>query len=145
MSAYLEALKTQRPFVFTAGDLIEGLSFLEPTWRRAVLFGLEQGLDAESVVTMTHKRARQMRLTELARAVVEQSPRHIRLEYLFWQQLQDGLVTPLIGFADQVRVAFAGMEWATLLGLYPKMVWLDLEFEAEHFAMTARELGLIKP
>ena len=128
---------------FTAGDLVEGLAYLEPVARRAVLFGLEQRLSIGDVIEMTHARARGMQLTPIADAAVTQCARHIRLHYVFWTTLPDGLIAPLIDLGRQVTAAFGGMSWADLQSAYARMEWVDHQVDAEHFLMLVRREGLL--
>lgn len=119
---------------FTAGDLVDGLAFLEPVERRAILFGMETRTDCGGVIVMTHAKAALMDLSPLAAAVVKFQPRHIRLSYLFWKEIGNGLIAPLIGLEDSVRGAFGGMSWEDLDRSYQDMLWLDEALEAEHFS-----------
>ena len=129
--------------VFTVGDLCEGLGFLEPNARRAVVFGLEQRLTCSDVIEMTHAGVAKLQLTPFATAAVKQCPRHIRLHYVFWGQLQDGMITPLLNLERQVEGAFGGMSWMDLRAAYERMVWVDHQHDTEHFLMMARRHGVI--
>lgn len=131
------------PTVFTVGDLCEGLGFLESTARRAVVFGLEQRLTSSEVVEMTHAGAAKLQLTPLAEAAVKQCPRHIRLHYVFWGQLPDGMITPLLNLERQVEGAFGGMSWMDLRAAYERMVWIDHQHDTEHFIMMAKRQGVL--
>jgi hypothetical protein len=144
MTNYLRTvLRTTPAAVFTAGDFVEGLAFMDAGWRRAVLFGMEQRLSCNAVIELTHARVAAMELTELSRAIVQQQPRHIRLNYLFWHTLDSGMVLPLIGLEAMLQGAFGGMSWDDLAHAYRNMPWVDFELEHDHFMMTARELGLL--
>lgn len=142
-TAFIQSLANVRTIPFTAGDLVEGLGFLEPVARRAVLFGLEQGLSVDEVIELTHARASSMHLTPLAFAALEHCPRHIRLHYVFWATLQDGMITPLLGLERQVEAAFGGMSWSDLTAAYATMIWVDHECDAENFLMHARQQGIL--
>lgn len=130
---------------FTAGDLVEGLRELDEVERRAVVFGLEQRLECASVVGMTHEKLKQMRLTPLASKMVSSQPRHLKLNAVFWRDLGNGVLSPLIALDRKVFEAFSGMTWEGLLRLYPSMLWIDEQIEAEHFRRTAQGNGLIQP
>jgi hypothetical protein len=126
---------------FTAGDLVDGLAFLEPVERRAILFGMELALSCPAVITMTHADALKMRLTAIAESVVYRQPRHIRLAYLFWTELPGGVLAPLIDLEDRLRGAFGGMSWEDLRRSYQDMLWIDEGLDAEHFAAILRSAG----
>jgi hypothetical protein len=123
-------------------NLTEGLSYLEPVQRRAVLFGLECQIPLEDVVDLTHAQTARMQLSPICQSIVSQSPRHLRLPYLFWEQSEDGLVMPLLTIADDVQRAFPGSTWPGLLALYRCMVWVDHEVDMEDFMRVSREVGL---
>jgi hypothetical protein len=128
---------------FTAGDLIEGLSFLDVVCRRAVLFGLEQGLGVRDVIWMTYDRARTLRLTRLSKRVLQEMPRHITLDFVFWHELEGGAVAPLTRLESDTAAAFAGITWETLQRSYASMAWVDSEAEADDFMRVARAEGLL--
>jgi hypothetical protein len=142
---FVRSLALVKVVPFTVGDLVEGLAFLEPVERRAVLFGLEQKLPIDTVIDMTHARAARLNLTPIADAAIKQCPRHIRLHYIFWGQLQDGLIAPLLDLERQVTGAFGGMTWDDLSVAYSNMLWVDHDHDAEHFLMLARQQGVLKP
>lgn len=130
---------------FLASDLTEGLELLPLIRRQAVLFGLEQGMtECDEVIALTHDRAKTLQLTELARALVDAQPRHIRIPYVFWDTM-GALQCPLIGLEDDVRSVFGGMAWADLVHAYKHMAWVHPEIEAARFMEAARAHGLMLP
>jgi hypothetical protein len=119
---------------FTAGDLVEGLSFMEPTYRMGALFGLETGLTAVQVTDLTFSNLKGLEFkSELGRAVLAQRVRHLRLPYVFWLTLENGLAMPLMYLEEQVRAAFGGMSWSDLQRAYDRMVWIDDQVESDCF------------
>jgi len=131
------------PVRFTAGDLIEGLCFLSTVRARAVLFALEQGMrTCEAVIDLTHAQLRTMQLTELAAEAARATPRQLRLNHVFWEEVSAGAAAPLYGLERQVCAAFGGMTWGDLLLAYRGMVWVDGEIEAEHFRQGAAKVGI---
>jgi hypothetical protein len=142
MSDFLTRLRNVRP-VFTVGDLVEGLGFMEEAERRAVLFGMEQQLTANQVTEMTHRLAMQLPLTPLSREIIFQQARHIRLDHLFWIELQGGVVAPITGLDLAVRQAFAGMSWDDLQLAYRSMAMIDHDADYRDFLSVARAEGLI--
>lgn len=143
MSSFIASLDQGRVFRFTVGDLVEGLLFLDVVWRRAALFGLEQRLSPEAVTALTPQEALQLKLTTLAQKIFAEQVRHIRLNCLFWQEMEGGLLAPLRGLESRVSAAFAGMEWATLQHCYNNMALVDAEAESEDFMRLARAEGLL--
>lgn len=131
------------PVPFTAADLIDGMSFMEPVYRRAVLFGLEQKMSVQEVTNITHARARLHELTPFSEEILKQQPRHIRLNYVFWAELSDGLITPLIDLEATVQASFGLMSWDDLTRAYAGMIWTDEQIDAEHFIMVARMEGAL--
>jgi hypothetical protein len=128
---------------FTAGDLTEGLGFLDVAQRRATLFGLEQNLTVSEVIGMTHRLALMLPLSDLSRSIVYETARHIRLDLLFWTTNDRGLMQPLLTLGQDVQAAFAGMTWDQLQHHYHTMAWVDSEIEGEDFMRLAREEGLL--
>lgn len=119
---------------FTAGDLVEGLSYMEPTYRAGALFGLEAGLTAAQVTDLTFSQLKSLEIkSELGRAVLAQRVRHMRLPYVFWLTLENGLAMPLMYLEEQVKAAFGGMTWEDLQRAYARMVWVDEQVESECF------------
>lgn len=132
-----------RKTVFTAGDLREGLEYLPLVYRLAVIFGLEQRLAVDQVIETTYASAYAKTMTPFAESAVAQCPRHIRLNCLFWTELPDGLLCPLLDLEEQVRAAFGGMSWGDLRAAYSTMVWIDHDDEASKFLAAVRQQGLL--
>jgi hypothetical protein len=128
---------------FTAGDLTEGLGFLDVAQRRATLFGLEQNLTVSEVIGMTRRVAMMLPLSDLSRSIVYETTPHIRLDLLFWTTDDSGVIRPLLTLGHDVEVAFAGMPWYQLQHHYHTMAWVDSEIEGEDFMRLAREEGLL--
>lgn len=138
----LQLVLPKRRVQFTAGDLIEGLAYMEPVQRRAVLFGLEQRLPSVDRISMLgYREALKMPLTDLGLEIVRHQPRHIRLPFLFWEEGPRG-VRPVLGLDNVVRTSFGGMSYADLLGAYQTMAWIDDELETEFFIREAGAVGL---
>ncbi len=129
------------PAVFTAGDLVDGLAFMEPTARRAVLFGVDNALRPGEVTQMTHKKALWMTLSPLSAEIVKTAVRHIRIDNLFWTE-EGGVLQLLTGIDRTVAECFGGMSLADLTACYQRMVWIDEQLEADYFLAIARQEGL---
>lgn len=118
--------------VFTAGDLVEGLEYLDPQVRRAILFGLETHLSPAAVSELTFREAAHMRLSEVARRIVAVQPQHFRIPYVFWIEV-DGFALPILDLERQVCGAFGGMSWLDLTIAYENMVMVDENADHDDF------------
>jgi hypothetical protein len=92
---------------------------------------------------MTHTRLERYSLTLITKQIVRVQPKHERLAYLFWRELEDGLIAPLFGLAEHTQAAFGGMTWLDLQVRYASMLWIDEEVEAESFALMAKRYSLL--
>jgi hypothetical protein len=131
--AYFE----ESPLAFTVTDLCAGLDNLEPEFRRAALFALETGISPDKVMILEPARVRQLTLSPLAQAIAQATPRHLKLNYLFWQFLPGGQAAPLFGFKELLSDAFDGHSFEELLANYRRMVWVDMEAELDDFLLQA--------
>jgi hypothetical protein len=50
--------------------------------------------------------------SEFTRDIVRSQPRHLRLDYVFWEYLEGGQAVPLFGFTDSVTEAAMGRSFA---------------------------------
>lgn len=141
-TSYLSAVSRAKA-TFTAGDLREGLEFLPLVYRRAVIFGLEQRLTLQEIMGLSHSEVYSRTLTPFAESAVAHCERHPRLSCVFWHELSDGLISPLLDLEDQVCAAFGGMGWSDLARAYLTMAWLDHEREAEDFLAEAARQGIL--
>ncbi len=129
---------TRTGAAFTAGDLVEGLAFMDVVERRAVLFGIDTSLTADQVCEITHTQALQLQLTPLSAEIVRASPRHIRFDRLFWAIDAGGLVVPMLNLNRTVAECFGGMDLADLTAAYKRMQWIDYQLEADFFMAQLR-------
>lgn len=60
-------------------------------------------------------------------------PRHLRLNDVFWEYLEDGRAVPLFGLTDSVSGVTMGRSFADLQALYDRMVWIDSAAEVQAF------------
>jgi hypothetical protein len=116
--------------LFTAGQLRRGLESLSRPAPAAIMFGLESGLDIDSVVTLTWSGAKKYKscVTYVGR-VLDLQPIHIRSKYVFWRLESDGSPSLLFGINQEIFDAF-GMVWGELDLAYKTMLMIDEDAEA---------------
>jgi hypothetical protein len=66
----------------------------------------------EGIVTLSWKEALRDHHSEFTRDIVRSQPRHLRLDYVFWEYLEGGQAVPLFGFTDSVTEAAMGRSFA---------------------------------
>ncbi|MDP9155272.1 MAG: hypothetical protein M3O74_13590 [Pseudomonadota bacterium] len=118
---------------FTLGDLRTLLAPLSNTRKQAVFYTLETHGTLENTMILGWKEALRTPATDLAKEIVRAQPRHLRLDYVFWEYLEGGQAAPLFDLADCVKEAAMGRSFELLQVLYDEMVWIDGKAEAEHF------------
>jgi len=121
---------------FTVSDLCEILEPLSPERRRAAIFALDMSMSPKDVLLLDWKTARRLqgrqKLTALAETIIRAQPRHMRLDYVFWEFLETRIAAPLFGFEEELQTT-TGFDFTALLMLYKKMVWVDAEAEVMDF------------
>lgn len=120
---------------FTVTDLCECLVEISLSRRRALLFCLEMKMQPREVIELAWSDLRGMQLTHLAGEVVRSMPRHIRLNYVFWDTLPNGAAAPLFGLTESALEASRGLGFETLQRLYNRMVMIDAEAELDAFVV----------
>lgn len=118
--------------VMTTTELVRGFEQMQRPKPAAILFGLEMGMSAEDVVSLTWPVAKQHasrgRLTDYARHILCSQPISISSRYVFWQQ-SGKKAMPLFGLESEVFDVF-GRVWAELQAGYRNLVivpeWSDL-------------------
>jgi hypothetical protein len=118
---------------FTLGDLRALLAPLSNTRKQAVLYTLDMHGTLDHTTILGWKEALRMPVSEFARDIIRAQPRHLRLDYVFWEYLEGGSAAPLFGLEDSVREVTMGRSFAELQELYDRMIWIDSRVEAEHF------------
>lgn len=91
--------------------------------------------------------------TEFTCDIVRSQPRHLRLNYVFWKDLEGGgQAESLLGLAESVNGVALGRTIAELQALYDRLVWVDSAAEAEAFLGEVRStqssgllLGIASP
>lgn len=118
--------------IFTVGDLRRLLAQVPLNRRRAIMFCLDSGMTPNEAVTLTWKKALNMPLSPMSRAIVMGQPRHLRLTYVFWEYLENACAAPLFDLEDTMMKA-CHRDFDTMLDLYSHMVMLDEDAEREDF------------
>ncbi|MCL2874813.1 MAG: hypothetical protein FWF12_00665 [Betaproteobacteria bacterium] len=113
--------------VITSLDLARGFAKMQRPLPAAILFGLEQGMRIEDVVTLTWPKAKKLlrggKITGYAKHVLKSQPVHIATDYVFWRQ--DGKkVFPLFGLEQEVFDTF-GKTWGEMLSAYTRLVLVE--------------------
>lgn len=107
----------------SAHELSSGLTYLGNAKGAAVVFALETGLDAAAVGRLTWRAAQRLfraaTLSEVAIAATRTCPRHLHLQYVFWQD-RGGMPAPLFSLDHDVYDAF-GLVWAELAHAYERL------------------------
>jgi hypothetical protein len=124
---------------FTLGDLRALLNPLSHTRKQAVLFALDTGTSLDDTVLLGWKEGLRKQMTAFGRDLIRSQPRHLRLDYVFWEYLENGSAAPLFGLENSVSEVTMGRSFADLKALYDRMVWIDSKVEAECFV---RDLSL---
>ena len=128
---------TYRTFMLT--DLNALLAPLSNTRKQAVLFTLDTHGTLDDTVMLGWKEGLGMQTTQFARDLIRAQPRHLRLDYVFWEYLENGSAAALFGLQDSVSEVTMGRSFAELQAFYDPMVWIDSKVEAECFV---RDLNL---
>lgn len=84
-------------------------------------------------VMLDWKKGLQNPHTAFTRDIVRNQPRHLRLDYVFWEYVENGQAVPLFGLEQTVIEAACGGTFTDLQALYDRVVWVDSAAEAESF------------
>ncbi|KVH05388.1 hypothetical protein WS84_28040 [Burkholderia anthina] len=125
---------------FTLGDLRVMLAPLSIARRSAVLFALDTHTSIEDSVLLGWKEALRRNYSEFAKEIVRAQPRHLHLDYVFWEYLDNGVAAPLFALEDSVKSVALGRNFAELQALYDRMVWIDTRAEADDFKRVLSEV-----
>lgn len=119
----------------TLGEFRQRLALLESPRPAAILFGLETGMDIDSVITLTREQALAMRLrlSERAKKIIDLQPAALFSRYVFWQTM-NGRQQPLFGLSLEVADLFE-QEWPEIREAYAGAIPFD--YEVEHDLMFA--------
>jgi hypothetical protein len=118
----------------TMGDFTTLLQYAElsQTRKKAILFSLETGMKPEDVVILTWKMAQKMKMTPLAKSIVESTPRNIHVNYVFWEEMETfSMTAPLFGLSQDVQDLFSGLTHREASKLFHEAVLFDSNEELE--------------
>jgi hypothetical protein len=87
----------------TVDELAKHLEDFSLVRRRAIMFGLENQLPIADVVLLDWKAAFRVCRTELSRQILHAMPRHVKLDYAFWEELDSGQAAPLFCLERECR------------------------------------------
>jgi hypothetical protein len=118
---------------FTLGDLRALLAPLSNVRKQAIFFTLDTHGTLDDTVLLGWKEGLRLQTTQFAHDLIRAQPRHLRLDYVFWEYLENGSAAPLFGLEDSVREVTMGRSFKDLQALYDRMVWIDSKVEAESF------------
>lgn len=117
----------------TVGEFCSRIEHLPLVKRQAVLFCLETGLTPKEVMALDWPRLKTRQLTPFARHLACAQPRHIRLNYIFWQTICNGAAGPLFDLSDSFDEAAEGLSFDQFKRLYDTKILIDDEVEARDF------------
>lgn len=109
----------------TVDELKEWLSSTSVMRRKAILFGLETRLPIQDVVSLTWKRLYATPFSAYARAITDSCVRHLRLDYVFWENTNDIIAAPLFNLADTALEVSQGLGYSALQRLYRECLPFD--------------------
>ncbi len=119
--------------VTLVSDVVEWLSRVSLIRCKAILFALETELSPRFVMELSWKGLSRLTLSNLAVEVVRSMPRHIRLDYVFWDILPNGAVGPLFGLTESAMECADGLGFEKMLERYKNMVMIDSDADLKHF------------
>lgn len=118
----------------TVDELTTWLSATTPVRRRAILFALETGMPIQEIINLTWKKlATLTSLSGYARRIAESNLRHIKLDYVFWENMQDTIAAPLFGLGETMHEVSQGLGYTALRRLYRECLPFDQRGDLEAF------------
>jgi hypothetical protein len=127
---------------FMADELVDGLARLPLPRRGACLFALEAKMGLQDVADLTWKdvpHRTEIPQTGLCQEVLRAQPRHIRLSYVFWEEVGPRVAAPLLELDYSVKMAFA-CAWHELQENYDAMLMVDRQADAVSLLEIAGEI-----
>lgn len=124
---------TQR---ITVDELCSWLSETTEVRRRAILFCLETKMPICDVIDLTWKKflSIQHSLPQYAVSLAKATPRHIRLDYVFWEPMERMISGPLFGLAETMLEVSQGLGYEVFKRLYDTAIPIDSKADYEDFA-----------
>jgi hypothetical protein len=72
-------------------------------------------------------------VSQFALELAGRTPRHFKLDYVFWEPLINGAAAPLFGLGDAVIAVSQGLGYDALRRLYREMIPVDTRADMESF------------
>lgn len=119
--------------VFLSSELCQWLDRLSLVRRKALLFALETEIDPRSIIDLSWQELYLLDVSSLARDIAYSMPRHIRLNYVFWEQLPNGSAGPLFGFRESILECADGIGFDAMLNRYRNMLLIDADADLQSF------------
>jgi hypothetical protein len=107
------------------GDLTAALETVSLARRRAILFALETATEPADLVGLVWRNKSGRGLSTLASSIIQATPRHIKLPYVFWEEVEGGAVAPLFGLGHSFLEVSGGIPFVEYLKKYQGMLWID--------------------
>ncbi|CAB3808256.1 hypothetical protein [Pararobbsia alpina] len=123
---------------FTLADLRVLLAPLSAVRRQAVLYILDTHGTIDATLILGWKEALRTPTASFARDLILAQPRHLRLDYVFWEYHENGSAAPLFGLENSVSETTMGRSFAELQARYDRMAWVDLKLEGAGSGGTVR-------
>lgn len=124
---------TQRERI-TVDELCAWLGEVSVVRRRAILFALETGMPIPDLINLTWKQLHGMKdVSDYAMTMANLNPRHIKLDYVFWEPMVNLAAAPLFGLAESMMTVSQGMGYDALKRLYREAIPFDTKADLEEF------------
>lgn len=124
----------------SAGDIKSFLSVFTLMQRKAILFALEMNMNLEEVVLLKWKKALSLKLTETARATLLSIPRHLFIDFAFWEYARDTRATPLMTLIADFK-ANSAMSWEQIVEIYSTAIMMDEESDMHELELILSTLS----
>lgn len=95
--------------------------------RCAILYALETRISLSEAILLDWKSALKKATTDFATQLVKQQTRHLRLNYVFWEYLDDHIAAPLFGLDRSFP------DFPIIQERYDNLIPIDREAERIHF------------
>lgn len=128
------AYDPQPPGRITVGDLCSWLETTTESRIRAIVFGLETKMPIADIISLTWRKLRAIKgVSDFALAIADACPRHIRLDYVFWESMPNLAAGPLFGLAETVLDVSQGLGYEMLGRLYDNMILIHEKADLKDF------------
>jgi len=97
-----------------------------------VLFALHGDFDLRDTVDLRWREAEQV-AEPMCKLIVDARPRHPRIDYVFWEELSNGVIAPLFGIHESLWSSTAGLSMEQLRGQFKRMTWVDPQADSAAF------------